>query len=247
MPIAPDHALAAILAVLFPVRAALFGFRRLANADPEDVPRVRLWLYRQGITIQWSLAAATVALWAWLRRPWGMLGVVPHPTWGLLGVSLGFAVTVLYVLAQRRKALEDDQALLRLRQRMRHIERMMPRSAAELRWFGGLAVTAGMCEELLYRGYLTWYLASAMPLVPAVLLSSVVFGVGHAYQGPRGVATTAAVGVFFCGIYIVTGSLLACMAIHALMDLYAGQMAKAAFAREEPGPAATVLESVAGR
>lgn len=232
VPIALDHLLAAVLAVLFPIRAALFGYRRLTHAAPEDVPRVRLWLYRQGIAIQWTLTLIALALWAWQGRPWAALGVVPRLTWGLIGVTVGFAIVVGYLLVQRRKALEDDESLERLRHQMRNVERMMPRSDHELRWFGRLAVTAGVCEELLYRGYLIWYLDRGLALIPAVLVASLVFGIGHAYQGLRGIAVTTVVGLFMSAIYLLTGSLLACMVIHALMDLHAGQMARAAFARE---------------
>lgn len=233
VPIALDHVLALVLAVLFPVRAALFGYRRLTAADPADVPRVRLWLYRQGIAIQWSLAAATLALWAWQGRPWAALGVVPKLTWGLLGVGAGLTIVVAYVLVQRRKALEDDEALARLRRQMRNLERMMPRSPEETRWFNRLAMTAGVCEELLYRGYLIWYLTHWLALAPAVLVAGVIFGFGHAYQGLRGIAVTTLVGLFMSAVYLLTGSLFASMVFHALMDLHAGHVARVAFAREE--------------
>jgi membrane protease YdiL (CAAX protease family) len=229
-----DHLLAVLLAVLFPIRAALFGFRRLQNAGPDEVPKVRMWLYRQGIAIQWALTFGALALWAWQQRSWAALGVVPFPTWGLLGVSVGIAITVAYFLWQRRKAVEDDEALGRLRDRMRHLERMMPHSEDELRWFGWLSVTAGICEELLYRGYLVWYLATWMALIPAALIAAVVFGFGHSYQGVRGILSTTLVGVFMSAVFAVTGSLLACMVIHALMDLHAGHMLHEAFTREAP-------------
>jgi membrane protease YdiL (CAAX protease family) len=239
MPIAADHLLALTLAVLFPVRAALFGYRRLVAADPAEVPRVRLWLYRQGIALQWALSALTVALWAWRGRPWERLGVVPQLTWGLLGVLLGIAIVTAYVLVQRRNALEDEQALARLRHQMRNLERMMPRSDEEMRWFNRLALTAGVCEELLYRGYLLWYLSHWLPPVQAVAVGAVVFGFGHAYQGVRGIAVTSLVGLFMGAVYLLTGSLLACMLIHALMDLHAGHVARAAFAGEARGGTVT--------
>ena len=237
-----DHLFAIVLAVLFPIRAALFGYRRLSEADAQDVPRVRMWLYRQGIAIQWSLTAVAIVLWTTQRREWSLLGVVPKFTWALLGVAVGCAIIVPYVLVQRRKALDDEEALARLRQQMRNIERMMPRSDDEARWFGRLALTAGICEELLYRGYLLWYLTSLMAVVPAVALASAVFGLGHVYQGPRGIALTAAVGVFMSAAYLLTGSLYACMAIHAMMDLHAGHMARAAFRREEVADAPAAPE-----
>jgi CAAX protease family protein len=237
VPIALDHVLAVVLAVLFPLRAAWFGYRRLVDAEPADVPRVRLWLYRQGIAIQWALTAGAVALWIWRGRPWLALGLVPRWNYGLLGVAIGLAIAGGFILAQRRQILSDDEALERLRGRMRHIERLMPRTDQESRWFGGLSLTAGFCEELLYRGYLIWYLTRMMALVPALLVAGVVFGAGHSYQGPKGIAVTTMVGLFMSAVYVVTGSLFASMVIHALMDLYAGHMARAAFERE---PVATV-------
>ena len=238
VPTAADHLLAAVLAVLFPIRAALFGYRRLTSAPPGDVPRVRMWLYRQGITTQWTLAAAALALWAWQRRPWADLGMVPRLTWGLMGVAVGFAGISAYVVVQRRKALADEESLARLRRQMRNVERMMPRTDQEMRWFARLAVTAGVCEELLYRGYLMWYLGHWLALLPAGLVASLVFGIGHAYQGPRGIALTSLVGVFMSAVYLLTGSLIACVVIHAFMDLHAGRMARVAFAlqREDPAP-----------
>jgi len=245
VPIALDHLLTVVLVVLFPARAALFSYGRLVNAEPGDLPRVRLSLYRQGIATQWTLAALTVALWAWQGRAWTSLGVVPRPTWGLLGVAVGFAIVAGYVLSQRGKALEDDEALARLRHQMRNVERLMPRRAEELRWFGWLSMTAGICEEMLYRGYLLWYLGGWFAVVPAVLVASVVFGFGHAYQGPRGIALTTLVGLFMSAIYLLTGSLVACIVIHTLMDLHAGHMARVAFAREEDA-APVVPESPVG-
>lgn len=245
MPIALDHVLALILAVFFPLRAALFGYRRLTAADPADVPRVRLWLYRQGIAIQWTLVALTLVLWAWRGRLWFALGLVPRLTWGLIGVTIGLTIVVVYVLIQRRRALEDAEALSRLRRQLQNMERMMPRSDYEMRWFKRLSVTAGICEELLYRGYLLWYLSHWLPLVPSVLVAALVFGVGHAYQGVRGVALTTLVGLFMSGIYLVSGSLVACMVFHALMDLHAGHVARVALA-SEVAPEAGAMEPPRG-
>jgi membrane protease YdiL (CAAX protease family) len=232
VPVLFDHVFAFVLAVLFPVRAALFGYRRLTGAAPDEVPRIRLWLYKQGIAIQWTLAFLCVALWAWQHRPWAVLGVVPKLTWALGGVALGLAIVVLYIGRERKKALADDEALARLREQMRRLERMLPRSETDLRWFEWLSITAGICEELLYRGYLIWYLTHWMGVMPAAVIASVVFGCGHAYQGPRGILLTTVVGLFMSAVYLLTGSLYASMVIHALMDIYSGHTSRAAFARE---------------
>ena len=219
----PDHMLFVMLAVLFPIRAATFGYRRLDRALEADVPSVRMWLYRQIIAIQWSLAALVVLLWLVFRRPWSEVGLKPDVTWGLIGVVAGLLIVIVLMALQQRDVANREEAYARVRQRVRHIERMLPHDERELRWFGGVAVTAGICEELLYRGYMIWYLQHWLPLVLAVALAAIIFGVGHFYQGARGMILTAIVGAFLAAIYLVSGSLFAPMAIHALMDLYSGQ------------------------
>jgi len=225
----PDHMLFVMLAVLFPIRAATFGYRKLDQAVEADVPRVRMWLYRQIIAIQWSLAALVVLLWLVFRRPWSAIGLQPAASWGLIGVVAGLLIVVLLVALQQRGA--PDEAYARARRRVQHIERMLPHDQRELRWFSAVAVTAGICEELLYRGYLIWYLQHWLPLTLAVALAAIIFGVGHFYQGPRGMFLTAVVGASLAAVYLVSGSLYAPMALHALMDLYSGRMTYRAFQR----------------
>ncbi len=256
-----DHVLFLVLAVLFPVRAGLFGFRRLQRAAEADVPRVKLSVYRRALVLQWLLAAAVALWWLVARRPWSLLGVVPRLTGGLAGVLAGLAIVVVVMIRQGQVGPADDEALDRLRMRTRHLERMLPATRHERSWFFALAVTAGVCEEVLYRGYLIWYLAAWFFALPArgalathhaFLLagvgSSLVFGIGHAYQGPRGVLLTGLVGGFLAAVYWLTRSLFAGMLIHALMDVHAGYVSHLAYSRArarldagsppaEPGPA----------
>ncbi|HEX2729856.1 MAG TPA: CPBP family intramembrane glutamic endopeptidase [Rubrobacteraceae bacterium] len=85
-------------------------------------------------------------------------------------------------------------------------------STREERWvFAALSVTAGICEEILFRGFLLFYLQDfflGLPLAAAVTVSSIVFGMAHLYQGGKGVLGT---GVFVLGmalLYVWSGSLL---------------------------------------
>jgi membrane protease YdiL (CAAX protease family) len=121
---------------------------------------------------------------------------------------------------------------------------MMPRSDLEARWFNGLSITAGICEELLYRGYLLWYLGAWLPWLPAILIAALIFGFGHAYQGPRGIALTTLVGLLMSAIYLGTGSLFLSMTFLALMDLHAGYVARASFRGvEAEGPAPAPVQA----
>ena len=227
-----DHALAFVLIVLFPLRAATFGFRRLRRATPERLPVTRRAVYRDAIVIQWSLAAVVLAIWAWRGRAWGALGLEPRVTAGLIGVAAASVLIALLLLRQRAQVLKDDEALDHLREKMRSLEVMLPHARAELPLFAALAATAGLCEELLYRGYLLWYFAQRLDVIPAAALTAVVFGVGHAYQGLAGMLKTGLVGAFLATVYLVTGSLYLPMLLHGLMDLHSGHLMMKAYERE---------------
>ncbi|HEY3217357.1 MAG TPA: type II CAAX endopeptidase family protein [Candidatus Eisenbacteria bacterium] len=231
-----DHGLVALLAVVFPVRASTLGYRRLLLADEDSVPAARLALYRQGMALQWTLAASTLGLWAWRGRGWAALGLVPRVALGFW-ITLGIlAVAGAAVLVQRRKALGDPEALASVRHRLQHVERLLPRSAGELKWFYRLSITAGACEELLYRGYLIWYLGHWLGPFGGAAVAALVFGFGHLYQGPRGILTTALAGAALTGIYLASGSLYLGMLAHALGDMHSGQLARVAFGSPPPAP-----------
>jgi len=238
MPTPIDHVLFVTLAVLFPLRASTFGFRRLVLASEEQRPRVRLSVYHQAMFIQWALALAALALWAARRREWEALGLVPRFGWGLAGVLMGLLVAGIAVARQRRQVLEDEEALSRLRARMSRLEVMLPHSRPELSQFFKLSITAGICEELLYRGYLIWYLSHWFTFYVAAAIAALVFGIGHVYQGWRGMITTGLVGAFLSAVYLVTGSLYAGMVIHALMDAHSGSLMQVAYERETTLPLA---------
>jgi len=227
-----DHVLAFVLAVLLPLRAALFGFRRLQRATPEHLPETRRRVYRDAILLQWGLVLAVLALW-WVRgRHLTALGLEPRLTAGLMGVAAGSLVIVLLMIRQRAGALRDDEALDHLRARLRRLEVMLPHTRDEFRLFGRLSFTAGVCEEILYRGYLIWYLSAWMDVIPAAALSTAIFGIGHAYQGGRGILQTTAVGALLAGVYLVSGSLYLSMTLHFLMDLHSGHLMLKAYERE---------------
>jgi membrane protease YdiL (CAAX protease family) len=239
----PDHLLFVVLAVVFPVRTALFGLRPLRRAAETDLPRVKLAVYRRAIVLQWTVVALVAVLWLVTHRSWSALGLVPRLGGGLLGVVAGLAVIVAVLVRQGYLQPADDASLEHVRQRTRHLERMLPTTLRERSWFFALAGTAGVCEEVLYRGYLIWYLvawtwlfAPHSSFLMAAVASSLLFGAGHAYQGARGILLTAVVGGFLAAVYWITRSLFAGMLIHALMDLHAGYLSELAYARTPGHP-----------
>jgi membrane protease YdiL (CAAX protease family) len=104
------------------------------------------------------------------------------------------------------------------------------------RGWAGLSLSAGVTEELTYRGLLVLALSLAVPDLPhgaVVAVAAVLFGLAHWYQGWLGVLTTGVVGAAFTQLYLSTGSLLLPMVLHVLVDL------RLLLVRPAPAPAAT--------
>ena len=70
----------------------------------------------------------------------------------------------------------------------------------------------------------------------AAIAVALVFGVGHSYQGPRGMLTTGLAGLALGALYLVSGSLPLPMAVHALSDAYSGTVGRAALQAAEGEP-----------
>ena len=248
-----DHLLAIFLVVVGPLRSGV-AFRRLGSAAPDELPRARASAYRSAALGQWLRVVAVGLVWWMTRRPLADLGLVPKFGAGFIGVIVGFAVIVALMLRQRGAALADPQGRAAIRAQLASTAPLLPHTRAEFGGFAWVAVTAGLCEELLYRGYLIWYFSHALPWWAAAIVASVVFGFGHLYQGTRGVIVTGLLGAFLAAVYFVTGSLYPAMLIHGLMDLHTGDMAWRVYAHEHEDlppagrvvPLAPVTEPPAG-
>ena len=87
-----------------------------------------------------------------------------------------------------------------------------------------VSLTAGICEEALFRGYLMTRLRilfkSDSWIIP-LIVSSILFGVAHGYQGLNGMILLSIYGAILGGIYIYTKSLWPAIIVHSLQDLLA--------------------------
>ena len=92
-------------------------------------------------------------------------------------------------------------------------------SPAQFLLAGALVIVVAIAEETIFRGYLILRLngVTRSPAA-AVILSSVIFALGHGYEGTAGVATVAYMGLFFALVYVWRGSLIAPIIMHFLQD-----------------------------
>lgn len=85
-----------------------------------------------------------------------------------------------------------------------------------------LVIVVAVAEETIFRGYLILRFENVLrSAVAAVLLSAMVFSIGHGYEGEAGVVTVGVMGVIFALVYIWRRSLVAPITMHFLQDFLA--------------------------
>jgi len=103
------------------------------------------------------------------------------------------------------------------------IEGYLPEGAAEIFVWILLSLSAGFCEELVYRGYLMRQLHAwtGRPWA-ALVLQAALFGISHGYQGVMACAKIALFGLIFEAVALWRRSLRPGMIAHALTDIVGG-------------------------
>jgi membrane protease YdiL (CAAX protease family) len=214
-----EHALALFLFVGVPIWDALETRALKTGINP----RRKILSYQRIVLILWT---GSIVAWIALRSSVFFVWPAVHETaqqkigssfaWGF---GIAFAVgSLLQVVLVRRSATAREKIL----RGFRRFAFILPVTREERAWFALVSVTAGICEEVLYRGFLIRYLSDGpwhAGLWIALAVASVSFGLGHGYQGLPGIIGTTLVGGVMAVIFLASGSLWLPMALHAIIDL----------------------------
>ncbi len=142
-------------------------------------------------------------------------------SWFAGAVFLG--VALLLVRPHWRRSIEEDKPTWRL---------FAPTSRRERRMWIALSLSAGIGEELVWRGVLPALIALLTgSLAIGIALSVASFALAHAIQGLRSVLAIAGIAAAFHVLVFVSGSLYTAMLVHFAYDVIAG-FTYARFARE---------------
>jgi membrane protease YdiL (CAAX protease family) len=219
-----DHTLVFILILAWPIYAAFVQFPRLKRGVAAGVRGIRVRAYIQATITQWILAASALTIWVTAARPFADLGFSAIGGWRLaVGIIVLAAAIVLFVV-QRRKILASEALQLEFKKKVANASALLPDNGVEISLFQLVSVTAGVCEEILYRGFLMWYLSVLAGPIVAIVGSSFFFGFAHLYQGGKGMVQTGIVGLVLALLYVTTGSLWLPMLIHMMIDMNSGNL-----------------------
>jgi membrane protease YdiL (CAAX protease family) len=205
-----DAVTVAVLLVVLP------GFAVVQARALRGVVIPRLPAYASSAATLVVLAAWCTVIGAWERGPrsLGLVAMAPGLAsgWALAVILAGLGLMLCFrVLGTPLGARESET-----------LRQLLPRTPGERLGFAGLSVLAGLGEEIVFRGYALPVLAGLTGVVTAGVLTSVAFGVLHAYQGVLGVIRTAALGGLLAWGFVAAGTIWPVAAAHAVLDLLGG-------------------------
>jgi len=209
-----------VLGVFLPWRGRQRIRKLLALSKVTGRDRIRLYL--STILFQWVLTA--LIGWRAFSRGLSTSELGLSAPWTPKILLITFAGAILIALGHwlnlHRMAGMNHPSIDSLRAMA---ARIFPRSGGELAFYVALALTAGVCEEFIFRGFVIAALSRAeLSTWEVILLSSLMFGVAHLYQGKGGSIGTGLLGVVFAGARIAYYSLFPVTVWHSVLDVVAG-------------------------
>jgi len=189
-------------------------------------------LYVTTMAFEWGMI---VYIWFGLRSRGARLPEIVGGAWGRAEdalidgvIAVAYLFCALLVLSAVRLAVgllsfNRAENLQKLNETSKTLGVLAPHGRVELILFILLAMTAGFCEELIFRGYFQRQFQSVTGSVAAgVVLQGILFGAAHGYQGWRWMITIAVYGMLFGILATWRRSLRPGMIAHFLQDFGSG-------------------------
>lgn len=198
---------------------AYFGNVLATHMRAEIAPN-HLKIYLPTLAAEWIFFAYVV----WGAKRQGItLRELAGPRWsvkgkGLLDIAIagGFWVVSLVVVLMVSRLLSVGSSI-------EHVRFMMPIGPFEIALWFLLSITAGICEETVFRGYLQrQFIGWTNNTVAGVLVSGAIFGACHIYQGGKRAAVIAIYGMLFGILAAWRKSLKPGMIAHSWQDAISG-------------------------
>lgn len=219
-----DHLLFVLLGIVLPFRT-IEGQKKLKELVFDQ--RMRISLYVGNSIGLWLMALSVIALWWWQGRPFSSLGL----TWTAeAGHWLGVGIITLFFIVYCVDAFRDistTKGRQQIQKKLSEELNILPRTKKSYAFFILLAISAGVCEEIVFRGFFITYLVSLFGTmlwakVLAVLIPAIIFGYVHTYQGNQAILKIVAMAILFGTVFLLTGSLYLLILLHAAVDLVGG-------------------------
>jgi membrane protease YdiL (CAAX protease family) len=220
-----DHILAFLYCVIVPGFAAWQRSQSQTQSPVFFTSEQKKKIYISGSFSLMLLALAILAVWRVFERPVYELGFsapVNFQSWWWLVV-----IFIFIYIADAAVTLSSKNEINKAIEQWKKRTPFLPTKKSELPEYFLLCLSAGVFEEIIYRGYLVTYCQYLFAGLVwqqeiSIILPAFIFSVAHFYQGAKAVLKIFILAIFFGYIFVFSGSLLVVMLLHFLVDAAGG-------------------------
>lgn len=147
-------------------------------------------------------------------------------TWFALGFAIIQCLSIVgYIIASKFSKKVKDKLIWEQQKAFRKspFRDILPVSKKDKKVWTYVSLTAGVTEEIIYRGFLMFAISSLFPdlsIWVVMIIAAILFGLAHTYQGIGNVIRTTIFGLFFCVLYVGLGSIIPLIIFHFLVDYF---------------------------
>jgi membrane protease YdiL (CAAX protease family) len=224
-----DLILLSMIIMVWPVYSYI-SFRRHPIEKLRENENATLDSYNTTLLILWGVTVPILLIWFWAGRPFNLLGFHHNFNWqtiaawfmSILGIT--FSAVQLYLVHTNQAAREKIRG--QLDQVGELTKLFMPKTDKEFNRSMLVGITAGITEEVIFRGYLIWAFSLFMPIAVAGILSIILFILLHLYQDKAGLIQVSGFAIVTTIMFIVSHSLLPVIVLHIGVDILNISLAK---------------------
>jgi len=226
-PIWADHLLAILVGVVIPV-SSIYNHQRTGGLPTDLSTEQKKGFYISTSLSLFIMAFIVMAEWLLLKRSPQDIGLrQPGEN------NLQWWLTLLFIVLYAGDTFLSVSSQTKREKAIEHLNKktpFLPGVRAELPLYLFMCLSAGVFEEIVFRGFLvtySYYLFAGISYqwLWAILLPTVIFSVAHYYQGVKAVIKSMVFSFLFGYIFLISGSLLIVIFLHFLVDTVGGLVA----------------------
>ena len=219
-----DHLIFFLVGIVFPMMSLISERVSEGDFDENLLPPKKHLFYTNGLML-WTAAMAVFTVVNLSGHDFTLLGFAPIVISDTVLLAVG-VFALFYIVDLLAGVIIPSIKKQRL-SNLENLKVILPVNAREFLDYSFLAVSAGICEEFIYRGFLINYFLQIFgnfegALIIAVLVPALIFAVSHLYQGWIAVIKIFVLSCLFGIIFILSKSLVLVIIIHVLVDLISG-------------------------
>jgi uncharacterized protein len=229
-----DHILVIVFGLVLPFFSGIRGSEQLGNIYFDEKTRRKFFISNS--LLLWFLTGIVMLVWYLYGRPFSLMGFRNiEPGW--VSWVLTFVMIAAYT-ADILYSIFSPEELQKTQEQWESSVPFLPENYRELPAYTFMCITAGVCEEILFRGFMVTYFIDPMhngfPWIAAIF-PAILFSLAHFYQGYKAMFKIFLLSMLFALIFIFSKSLIIVVIIHFLVDFIGGIAAIRMKKKSDPG------------